>query len=92
VLFSTGWIVTAQLFEKDGRRWVSPPSRSYKGRDGNTTYQWLVEFSSPHAQDTFQCDVLTALANYMDIESAEATNNSTAPNVEKCGDGRSFER
>ena len=51
------------LFEKDGREWVSFPSRSYTDKDGATKWQPLVEFAETAKAEraAFQRQALDAI-------------------------------
>jgi len=48
----------AMLFEKDGRRWVSFPSKEWTKQDGTKGYFPLLEFASREIGDKFQKQVL----------------------------------
>lgn len=49
------------LFEKEGRRWISGPSREFAKADGTKGRQPLVAFASREANDKFQALVLPAV-------------------------------
>ena len=49
------------LFEKDGKRWISPPSQKFTGKDGKTGYKPLVEFADRNTADNFRRQVLQAI-------------------------------
>jgi hypothetical protein len=46
------------LFEKDGRRWVNPPSKEWTDREGAKKYLPILEFTSPEVKDRFQAQVV----------------------------------
>jgi hypothetical protein len=54
-----------KLFEKDGRRWVSPPAEQYKKKDGTTGYAPVVEFNSRDGERAFAQAVLADLDRYL---------------------------
>jgi hypothetical protein len=57
----SGMIVrSCSLFEKDGKRWVSGPSRKI-GTGDTAKYERLVEFASRDLSDKFNAGALAAL-------------------------------
>ena|ERR1017187_8893368 len=65
VLFPGGLTVNdIRLFNKDGKRWVTPPVRTYQNRNGETEYKWLLEFCTPEQQEEFQTVVLAAVDRF----------------------------
>jgi hypothetical protein len=66
VLFPGGLtICEIRLFNKDGRRWVTPPTHAFERRNGETQYRWLLDFSTPEQQDEFQAEVLAAVDRFI---------------------------
>jgi hypothetical protein len=49
------------LHERDGERWVSPPSKSYIKKDGTTAYEKIIEFRDPAAGKQFKEQALAAI-------------------------------
>jgi hypothetical protein len=49
------------VFEKDGRWWVSFPTRSYTTRNGELRHQALIEFGDDDSRERFQKLALAAL-------------------------------
>lgn len=49
------------LHERDGKRWVGLPARSYIGADGVAHRQRLIEFSNKEAYARFQKAALSAV-------------------------------
>jgi DNA-binding cell septation regulator SpoVG len=57
-----GFIINdCRLMETAGGRWIAPPSREYKKRDGTIAYADTIEFSSRDAKQVFEAAVLAAL-------------------------------
>lgn len=48
----------AMLFEKNGKRWVSFPSKEWTKQDGTKGYSPLLEFADRDVADRFQAQVL----------------------------------
>jgi hypothetical protein len=48
----------AMLFEKDGRRWVSFPSKEWTKQDGTKAYSPILEFADRSIAGKFQAAVL----------------------------------
>jgi hypothetical protein len=42
------------LHVKDGQRWLSPPRRSYVGKNGETVYADMMSYTSAEAKQEFQ--------------------------------------
>ena len=55
------------LWQKDGRRWLSPPSQQYKNRDGETKYAWTAFYDDKEVQKKF----LDAARNAVDVHCEE---------------------
>jgi hypothetical protein len=53
-----------KLFDKNGSRWISLPTKEYTKRDGSKGYAPLVEFGSKEAEREFQEAALAALDRY----------------------------
>jgi DNA-binding cell septation regulator SpoVG len=49
------------FFEKEGKRWIAPPSRAYQGKEGRTVYTPIVEFVNRQVSDQFREYVLAAI-------------------------------
>jgi DNA-binding cell septation regulator SpoVG len=62
-----------RVFEKQGRRWIGLPSRSYKREDGSTAYTDIIKFVSKDIYDRFQSEALEAIACF---ESADREGDS----------------
>jgi hypothetical protein len=56
-------------FERDGKRWVSLPTRSYTTRVGKTAYSQILDFETPSAKARFQAQALAALDELLKGES-----------------------
>jgi hypothetical protein len=52
------------LHEKNGKRWVSMPARSYKREDGVIGWQPMVEFANDASRARFQTAALSAFDAY----------------------------
>jgi len=52
------------LFEKEERRWINGPTRSFTS-NGKTTHETLVEFIDKSTADRFSAAVLAALDAYL---------------------------
>jgi hypothetical protein len=59
------------LHEKNGKRWVSFPARSYKREDGAVGWESLIEYISDEARQEFQNAALAAVDEF--FEQAEAS-------------------
>ncbi|MGC9193993.1 MAG: hypothetical protein ACP5IL_00895 [Syntrophobacteraceae bacterium] len=54
------------LHEKNGKRWLSMPARSYEKKDGGgTAWAIMVEFFDKSKMEVFQDQTLAALDNYL---------------------------
>lgn len=51
------------LHQKDGKRWLQLPSRSYQKKDGTVAYAYVMEFEKKDYW-IFQDSALTALDSY----------------------------
>lgn len=49
------------LFEKDGRRWISLPTRDYTGQDGKKAYLKMGSFPDKTIADQFNSAAITAI-------------------------------
>jgi hypothetical protein len=49
------------LHERDGERWVCPPSKSYTKKDGTTVYEKIVEFKDSAAKKRFKEQAIPAI-------------------------------
>jgi len=45
------------VFEKDGRRWASPPSVPYEDKDGNKKYSNIIHFENKEDKQEFSDSV-----------------------------------
>jgi hypothetical protein len=57
----------AMLFEKNGKRWVSFPSKEWTDRTGVKKYFPLLEFASREIADKFQSAVLPVAEQAFDL-------------------------
>ena len=48
----------------NGAGWIGMPARSYTTKDGNTSWQRLVDFADRHSHEKFQQAALAALDEY----------------------------
>jgi hypothetical protein len=53
------------LHDKEGRRWVGMPAKSFE-KDGTTTWAPQVEFSSKESRERFQVAAIEAIDAYFD--------------------------
>lgn len=62
VTLPSGLIIhECKLFEKEGRRWIGLPSRSFTDKDGGTAYAPTMEFASRNDSERFREGVLRAI-------------------------------
>jgi DNA-binding cell septation regulator SpoVG len=59
-------------YEKDGKRWVNGPSKSFTAKDGKVTYKPLVDFADKATRDKFSASVLAALDAHVPREDEAA--------------------
>jgi hypothetical protein len=57
-------LCNVSLHEQNGKRWLSMPSRPYKGDDGTDRWQPLILFTTPEHRERFQAAALDAVDRY----------------------------
>jgi len=61
----SGWeIRDITLHEKNGKRWISMPAKSYKKEDGTEAWVLIVRLPDQHRWEAFQNAVLRAMNDY----------------------------
>ncbi len=67
------------IFEKDGRRWMSFPSKVYE-KDGKKNYLAYIHFTDKKMDEKFKEAVLNCVKEYEDeLKSNEVINNRVSP-------------
>ena len=63
---SSGLVIhNVTLHEKNGKRWIGMPGRTYAASDGTTTYAPIVDFASREKHARFQEMALTAVESFL---------------------------
>ena len=81
-LFVSKWQLTIYnitLYEKDGKMWISFPSKSYEA-DGKTKYFSFLRFETPEMMTKFQDAVINA---WKEQQGTQAKLTSTPPTANK---------
>jgi hypothetical protein len=68
-----------KLFQKDGRRWVNPPSKEYTNTEGEKAYQQYQFYKEKEDNDAFTRLALDAISEYCTSQSQTETVDYQAP-------------
>lgn len=66
------------LFEKEGKQWVTFPSRSYEGQDGGKKYFEFIAFPK-EVRDRFQIKCLEMLKPMQPAQATVSSHNEEVP-------------